>query len=272
MAITDPYRVLGVSPAAEEDVIRAAYLALMKRYHPDQNQSAQAAERAKEVAAAYAMLSDPNRRPQPAGQGLPPRAALAATWAGPRPARGRVGGLLLVLFSALLILFAWRQLPQPSASSRPPPPEQAEPPGEPPLVPQELTAPVPAAEMAEPPPVADLPEVVVPPVDAILLPKEPVSRPPRARPAGAEQRPPQAAAPAISLPPPAGTEIDIPALERHHDLLFSQSLRNADPGREARLIGSAQGFAARLGSCVSATCKRDAYLDRNREIAEIMRR
>ena len=75
----DYYAILGVAPTSEDVVIRAAYVALMRRYHPDSNASPAAAERAKAITAAYAVLSDPDRRidydrarrsgdPYPAGQ------------------------------------------------------------------------------------------------------------------------------------------------------------------------------------------------------------
>lgn len=63
---TDYYRTLGVAPQAEAAVIRAAYLALMRSYHPDGATVAgdrNAAEsRTKEITAAYAVLGDPKRR------------------------------------------------------------------------------------------------------------------------------------------------------------------------------------------------------------------
>ena len=33
----DPYRILGVSPDASEDEIKAAYRRMAKKYHPDIN-------------------------------------------------------------------------------------------------------------------------------------------------------------------------------------------------------------------------------------------
>jgi uncharacterized RDD family membrane protein YckC len=57
------YERLGVHPAAHPDVIRAAYRALAKLYHPDNGSSAHA-ERMKEVNEAWAVLSDPQRRTQ----------------------------------------------------------------------------------------------------------------------------------------------------------------------------------------------------------------
>ena len=58
----DYYATLGVAPTSEDVVIRAAYVALMRRYHPDANSSPTAAERAKAITVAYAVLNDPERR------------------------------------------------------------------------------------------------------------------------------------------------------------------------------------------------------------------
>ena len=58
----DCYAVLGLSPTAEDVVIRAAYLALMRAYHPDRNGSAEAAARARAITEAYKTIGDPARR------------------------------------------------------------------------------------------------------------------------------------------------------------------------------------------------------------------
>lgn len=60
----DYYAVLGVSPDAEDIVIRAAYRALAQRYHPDRAGApdANAHTRMAELNAAYAVLSDQARR------------------------------------------------------------------------------------------------------------------------------------------------------------------------------------------------------------------
>lgn len=55
----DLYRTLQVDPAAEDCVIRAAYRALMKQYHPDRGGDAAYAQR---LNAAYAVLADPVAR------------------------------------------------------------------------------------------------------------------------------------------------------------------------------------------------------------------
>lgn len=63
MAARNPYEVLGVKKEASEDEIRAAYRKLAKKYHPDLNPGNKAAEtRFKEVASAYDLLSDKNKR------------------------------------------------------------------------------------------------------------------------------------------------------------------------------------------------------------------
>jgi molecular chaperone DnaJ len=57
------YDVLGVAPNATEDEIKKAFRALARRYHPDANPNdPAAAERFKEINAAYETLKDPERR------------------------------------------------------------------------------------------------------------------------------------------------------------------------------------------------------------------
>lgn len=59
---SDCYAILGVSPAAEDVVIGAAYRALMRHYHPDTNPDPAAQARARQITAAYAVLRDPAKR------------------------------------------------------------------------------------------------------------------------------------------------------------------------------------------------------------------
>ena len=60
--MADHYRTLGVAPTADEAVIRAVYVALMKRFHPDRSTSPDDLRQAQAITAAYAVLSDPQRR------------------------------------------------------------------------------------------------------------------------------------------------------------------------------------------------------------------
>ena len=59
----DPYKVLGVTSAASEEEVRAAYKRLVKIYHPDRNPGDQAAEeKFKDVSAAFDLLGDAEKR------------------------------------------------------------------------------------------------------------------------------------------------------------------------------------------------------------------
>jgi molecular chaperone DnaJ len=61
-AARDLYEVLGVTPDASEDDIRRAYRLLAREHHPDVNGDPAAEARFKEIAGAYEILSDPEKR------------------------------------------------------------------------------------------------------------------------------------------------------------------------------------------------------------------
>ena len=55
----DPYKLLGIPKSAKDADIRKAYRSLAKKYHPDVNKdNPKAAERFKEISAAYTLLTD----------------------------------------------------------------------------------------------------------------------------------------------------------------------------------------------------------------------
>ncbi len=62
MGKRDYYEVLGVSRSASGDQIRSAYRKLARKYHPDVNKAADAAQKFKEATEAYEVLSDAEKR------------------------------------------------------------------------------------------------------------------------------------------------------------------------------------------------------------------
>jgi molecular chaperone DnaJ len=62
--IRDLYEILGVPRDATQEEVKRAYRRLAREYHPDVSQSHDAEDRFKEIAAAYEILSDPEKRAQ----------------------------------------------------------------------------------------------------------------------------------------------------------------------------------------------------------------
>lgn len=60
----DYYKILGVDPYADQEVIRSAYRVLSKKYHPDVNKDPNAESIFKEITEAYEIIGDVNKRNQ----------------------------------------------------------------------------------------------------------------------------------------------------------------------------------------------------------------
>ncbi len=58
----DYYAILGVDKDASDQEIKKAYRKLARKYHPDVNPSAEAAEKFKEISLAHEILTDPEKR------------------------------------------------------------------------------------------------------------------------------------------------------------------------------------------------------------------
>lgn len=58
----DYYKILGIAKGASEDEIKKAYRKMALKYHPDKNKSPGAEEKFKEIAEAYDVLSDPQKK------------------------------------------------------------------------------------------------------------------------------------------------------------------------------------------------------------------
>lgn len=78
------YQILQVDPAADPDVIEAAFRRLALKYHPDRSVDPQAADRMRQMLEAKSILTDPaKRRAYDASLGLTPRPVAPP----PRPRR-----------------------------------------------------------------------------------------------------------------------------------------------------------------------------------------
>jgi DnaJ-class molecular chaperone len=98
----DPYDILGVQKSDTANAVRAAYRKLAKKHHPDLNPGKpEAAERFKEISAAYELLSDTDKRAaydrgeiDASGNEVPPQRPFYRDYAdaaGQRHYRGQTG-------------------------------------------------------------------------------------------------------------------------------------------------------------------------------------
>jgi curved DNA-binding protein CbpA len=107
----DYYASLGVSRTSEDVVIRAAYLALMRRYHPDTNPSPEAADRVRDIAKAYAVLGDHDKRREYDSEWAPHEASEFSGFKRKPPPVGPMAFGVTLLCVTGLIWIIWAQQP-----------------------------------------------------------------------------------------------------------------------------------------------------------------
>src|SRR5262245_16108505 len=83
----DYYRILGVARDADDKTIKSAYRKLARKHHPDVARGKDAGERFREIAEAYEVLSDPEKRQRYDTLG-PDWQRYAQTSPGPQPGGG----------------------------------------------------------------------------------------------------------------------------------------------------------------------------------------
>jgi len=283
---SDCYAILGVTPAAEDVVIGAAYRALMRHYHPDTNADPKAQERAQEIAAAYAILRDPAKRAEYDSS----RGAGGILWpieeqAEPPPPMRTAGIATAVLAVALVgAVWAWPRPADPPraelARADKATAHRAAPPVAPPVRPEPESV---AAARASPPPstatpaetVVEIEAVEAPPLPTQIARAEPVRAVARlaARP-GSVRKPPPVAAPAEAKaaadPRPAADSARVATLNRMSDSFLSQSIVHATDAKKQLLLAARDRSAAQRKACRTDSCVADAFVREIRETSAIM--
>ena len=301
--IANHYATLGVPPTANAAAIRAAYLGLMREYHPDRNPDPEATLRAQAIIAAFKVLGDFDRRNHYDWDRRREREAAAAL-AAKRPRKVSAGVVAGAIGLAAVGAWAFtstpvpepRRIDPPVVEARTVPVAKAKPrpdvrrvaardfkPGpvkvkvekrdpvakiEPRIEPVRMAKvePVRAAKIE---PVRLRPKVERAPVVMVAAVKTPAPRvvpgstPPRPAKAGAKPAP-QAAKPGVAA------NGDLASLDQFVMNFYGQSWRYGDAPKRAALLQSRTSFVARRGECAAEGCKRAAYLKLMRDVSEIV--
>lgn len=274
---SDCYAILGVTPTAEDVVIGAAYRALMRHYHPDTNPDPHAQERAQEVAAAYSMLRDPEKRADYDAQ----RAAGGEWWPvlGPddeKPPPMRTAGIATTLLAAGLVGVVWlwpqADLPAGRANADGPARTAHEKKATPPA--RLRAQPAAIAAVADPPvaPPASPPRVEI---AADPAPQSAAALPPTAAKAAAPSpvRHVQPSVARLAKPAkPDSTQKDerVATLDRMSTGFFRQSMANASDDKKQLLLAARDRSEAQRKACKSDSCVADSYVRQIRETGAIM--
>ena len=295
----DPYKILGVSPDADDAAVRAAYRALMRLYHPDRNADPQAQLRAREVTAAFAVLGDPGKRTAyDASRFFDNRLTEEQHWPARRspPPMRRVGLASIAIALAMTLAFAMRpQWPEgasqrvrtvvETSNSKPAAARLS-------TVPPSKVVAQQVAEVAETP--AAVQHVAAPMPERLAIPEQPDTAPlplparhlaqprlaqapsPVSLPAEAVSTPPKAATPAScpegsSRGPDGACSNDrVEQVERIATGFLKQSLEHADWHKQQLLLSAGNRSATARTMCHSDECVAGAYLRQIRDITTIM--
>jgi hypothetical protein len=278
------YHTLGVAPWAEDAVIRAAYVALMRTYHPDRNPDPQAEARVREITGAFGVLGDPQKRAAYDAGALRNETRIGEeSYRPPRPPMRNLGIASVALAVVVSVAFAvWPKaepVPGPQfhravvAAPEKPRVEVAalDLPAAPEVIAQPASVTPAVSQPADIKPV--LPEAPVhaavpapPKIHTPVLPKREIARAvlPKAPPATPVEatRPP-------APPPPAMADRKV-QVERIATGFLRQSLEHADAHKQELLLSARNRAAALRASCRSDDCVTDVYLRQIRETTAIV--
>ncbi len=272
---------MGIQPGADQPAIRSAYRALMRRFHPDADPSAEAAEQARAINVAYAVLGDPAKRAAYNGTSASKSSLSFEPFDPPKTDvrwSTRIGASAAVIVALLAAgMVAYAVLPRASP--------------EPPLRQVEQRKPIPVPDRKSPaaarpavsatspsaPAALVRTEVAKPHSDKIapvsaeaVTPAKPVAAQVKSAGAQANSQSDRCAGSAARADRLICGDENLASLDRQLTLLYRQSWSAADQRKRAALAGTRQIFDDKREECETSNCLTSAYVGRLREISDIM--
>lgn len=276
----DHYAVLGLTPTADQAAVRSAYRSLMRRYHPDADQSEEAASQSRSINIAYATLGDPAKR-ETYDSSIGIKTALKFDPVEPRtphkpwPARvGAAAAIVVALIAAGMIAFA--VFPRGNSNrdisvSRPIPALAVKAPAapkRPTKAPPELSI---SEQPVETPPVRPAEtKAVVPEKPRTSTKKSKTGSIVDASVAKSEMAPSNCSGIAQRADRMVCNDANLASLDRQTSLLYRQSWAAANERKRVALLGTRQIFNDRRDECETQNCLTSAYVGRLKEISDIM--
>ena len=290
---SDCYAILGVSPAAEDVVIGAAYRALMRHYHPDTNPDPTAQARAREITAAYAVLRDPAKRAeydaQRADEDLWPQDDEDEVPRTPPPAM-RTVGIAAAVVALGLVGAVWTLAEKNRPAQTAEHPQAASKPSAGPAYPvvqlepeserlarlrdeAEILSPTPAPR---PPDESVAPDPMVAPAKAqpaaVVPVRAPVAAPGRAAVQASRRSAPLQSTPKSNVVSTAAAPKNerLAALDTMAASFFTQSMAHASDSKTELLLSARNRSVTKRKLCGSDSCVADTYVRQIRETSAIM--